>query len=86
MAKGRKPVTLEEFQDETALLPHVIANVIAPGDRAFADYASIKTVGCYNGSDQFHRLLNRQSGRDSLYAFMEHWYQAWLQKGDSIER
>lgn len=75
-------VTLSQFEDKTSLLPHIIADKVSGGDRVFADYAARRTLFHYNhdnGISPFRKGCNQSGnkGRDYLYAFITHWYDAW---------
>lgn len=73
-------MTLQEFQDATALLPHVVADNICD-DSAFKEWAAERTLHLFNVDPTFRRLLGKSDSRDWLYSFMHHWWDAWQLRG-----
>jgi hypothetical protein len=75
-----KAFTLQEFQDTTALLPHVVADSISD-DSAFSEWAAARTLHLYNSNLEFRRRMDAPNNLDWLYAFMRHWQAAWQLRG-----
>jgi hypothetical protein len=86
-----KQITLEQFQDKTALLPFLIAENVA-GKRAlplrdtidFCAYAQERTLFIYNHNTRFRKQLERKTNRETLYMFINHWLDSWIQKKGKV--
>ena len=82
------------FEDETALIPGMIATLVWEEACRFLDadlpkgwipQLARKAKTIYSHNLRFRAVLRRPgcSGRDSLYAFMRHWLAALLLKYDA---
>lgn len=76
--------TLEDIERETCLLPDVITITVLDGrgyyesDREqFIAHAIDRTVKAFNCNPRFRRKLFNETGREWLYAFINHWLDAW---------
>lgn len=49
----------------------------------FTERLAAKAYYCYDHHRQFHKLLRRADGRETLRMFMRHWTAGWLNKARS---
>lgn len=89
MQTKRNQVKRGLIQDDTALLPYVVAdNVIREavahcsiaGTRELADKLANDADRIYQRNDHFAKRMRGKDGREYLYAFMRHWLSADLGK------
>lgn len=75
----------EKFADETGLIPRVAAETVIdeeggldPEQRKwFMNHADKRARALYSQNARWHKLINKENGRDFLYAFFRHWLQAF---------
>jgi len=79
-----KEVSMDDFIDQTALMPNLVAEKIMEtspllqADKGwFVSYVETYTLWLYNNSPQWRNHLRGESGRDWLYNFVRHWFQAY---------
>lgn len=76
---------MKTIETDTPILPYVLADQVAgeyPGPlrRELADHLAIRANAVYAHSKQWAKAIRASGGRDTLYAFMEHWAKAWWQR------
>jgi hypothetical protein len=83
-----KRYEMEQFQDSTCLLPHVIGERVADARglsiedaTAFAEYVADRALELFNRSRNFRRKLLQHHRLECMYTFAEHWLDAEIQRG-----
>ncbi len=68
----------EGFPSDHAILPSIVADTVAGNDSEMAAYLERKANYHYANNPVFRTQMNGRGnkGRDSLYAFMNHWKEA----------
>lgn len=75
--------TLDQFIDETSLLPHLIGEGIAregglDGDAyAFGQYVTWRTLTLYNCNPRWRAQVRLDTSREYVAMFARHWLPAW---------
>jgi hypothetical protein len=90
--KAKKPRALKSFEEATSLAPEVMADSVVQGaedltkidlgetERVYSDRLAADARRIYASNETFRKKLIRDSGRDTLYAFMQHWLASILKK------
>jgi hypothetical protein len=72
-----KEMKMSRIEMETALLPYVIADATVArmglNSEAMVEHLVNKAERCYAANKRLAKKIRSASGRDFLYAFMEHW-------------
>jgi len=82
-------VTLEQFEDNTCLMPNIIADNIITDiclktgaefehSLQLNEFLCKRTVDTYNSNKSFNKKLHGKKSREWLYFFMKHWAAGWL--------
>lgn len=77
-------LTLKQFEDETCILPHIVAQAIGAEDEYIPYLVGRLLTICSHNATFYKQCKAGNRGRDHVYAFMEHWYLAVKKTGITL--
>lgn len=84
-------ILIEGIEDDTPILPYVVADRVVYEEGDDADYYIDRLVeiaeDLYDRNPSFRKRINGRgnSGRDYLYTMMDHWYKGYKKTGTWID-